>query len=291
MKNLSEKALLVNFTITLWSASKTDKKITREVEQAHNATDAGRFNKILVAKTALEEVKKIAREAREFHYENTLPWSDNGDRLLPSTNYFEYISKQRNFKEQFASAVQKFIASYPDIKEDARRRLNGMFNEADYPSLVKLPKKFSMEATFTPIVNLEDFRISINETEVERLRSEIEQHVYLRISDATKSIWQRIADAVRHMYERLSNKDAIFRDSLVTNISDLVDLLPRLNFTNDQEITQTITELKRLIVSPDYLRASNSKRMETAENAKELLDKITDFLGSEYAVDESVASM
>lgn len=290
MKNLSEKALIVNFTIALWSASKTDKKITREVEQAHNATDAGHFNKILIAKKDLEEVKKIATNARAFHYENTLPWGDNGDRLLPSTNYFEYIGKQRDFKQQFEDAVQKFISSYPDIKEEAKRRLNGMFNETDYPSLHKLPKKFSMEATFMPIPNLDDFRISINQTEVERLRSEIEQHVYIRINDATKNIWERIADAVKHMYERLSDQDAIFRDSLVTNIADLVDLLPRLNFTNDSGINQSIAQMKQLLVNPDYLRSNSSKRVETAENAKELLDKINDFLGYEYASAESAVS-
>jgi len=291
MKNLSEKALIVNFTVSLWSASKTDKKITREVEQAHNATNAGRFNKILVAKTALEDVKRISSSARTFHYENTLPWGDNGDRLLPSANYFEYINKQREFKFQFETAVEKFIYSYPHIKEEAKSRLNGMFNEADYPTLQKLPKKFSMETTFMPIANLDDFRISVNQTEIERLRNDIEQNIYLRINDATKHIWQRIADAIRHMYERLSDKEAVFRDTLVTNISDLINLLPRLNFTDNQEINEVIEEMKGLIVSPDYLRASDNKRMETAENAKELLGKITDFLGSEYAFAASTADL
>lgn len=286
MKNLSEKALLVNFTISLWSASKMDKKITREVEQAHNAKNAGRFNKVLVAKTALEDVKKIASNARIFHYDNTLPWGDNGDRLLPSTNYFHYISKQRDFKQLFESAVQAFITSYPDIKEEARGQLNGMFNEADYPPLHQLTRKFSMETTFMPIANLDDFRISVNQIEVDRLRTEIEQHVFTRINDATRNIWERIAVAVTHMYERLSAKDAIFRDTLVTNISELIDLLPRLNFTDDREINSTIIEMKRLIVSPDHLRASDTKRMETAENAKELLDKINDLLGFEYDMEQ-----
>lgn len=138
MKSLSEKAIQFNLTISGWSATKLDKKVTREVEESHNAKDAGRFNKILIAKKDLEKLKSIAQAARAFHYEQTLPWTDSGGRLLPAANYFEYVNKQRVFKQEYELAVEDFIAIYPELKKDAKLRLNGMFNENDYPSVGKL---------------------------------------------------------------------------------------------------------------------------------------------------------
>lgn len=291
MKNLSEKAILYNLKISLWSATKIDKKITREVEQNHNAKDAGRFNKILIAKKGLEDVKSIATSARDFHHKNTLPWGDNGDRLLPSTNYFEYINEQRAFKQKFDDAVQSFIASYPELKSDAQFRLQGMFNESDYPSVEKLRKKFSIILTPMPIAKLDDFRITVNQYEVDHLKAEIERNVYQRINDATRDLWIRIKDAVLHMYERLSDQDAVFHSTLVTNISDLIELLPRLNFTNDYEIARTIEEMKKLIVAPDSLRTNKAKRIETASKAKEILSKINDFIMDDISFQEDVHSV
>lgn len=292
MKNLSEKAILVNLSISLWSATKLDKKVTREVEKNHNAKDAGRFNKILIAKKnphvtehtkdkedsyGIQELTRISATARAYHYEQTLPWGDNGDRLLPSTNYFEYINQQRTLKQQFETAIEKFIMNYPDLKADAKIRLGDMYNESDYPPIARLKKKFSMEMSFMPIAKLDDFRLSVDQSEVDNLRSEIEQSVYKRINEATKDLWLRIKEAVKHMYEKLADKDAIFRDSLVHNISDLIELLPRLNFTNDDDINTTIREMKKLVVAPESLRTNGLQRNETASNAKEILNKINDF--------------
>src|SRR5438067_597619 len=126
MKNLSEKAILVDLTISSWSASKYDKKVTKEVEEDYNAKNAGRFNKILIARKDLEDLNKIANDARHFHRKNTLPWSDSGDRLLPATNYFYYINELRGYKQNFDDAVNNFINAYPDLKADAKNRLHNM---------------------------------------------------------------------------------------------------------------------------------------------------------------------
>ncbi|GEP97684.1 hypothetical protein [Chitinophaga cymbidii] len=277
MKNLSERALLVNLTISQWGARKYDKSVSREIEKEHNAHNAGRYNKILIAENELSEIQKIASGARSFLYDNTLPWGDNGDRLLPSTNYFEFVNQFRAFKSSFEVAASNFISQYPVLKEDARRRLNGMFRETDYPAAAVIRSKFNIEITFLPIPDSTDFRLQINEEEVSHLRTQIETEINSRITHATKNIWTRIKDAVGHMVEKLSVKDAVFRDTLVTNIQELVDILPRLNFTNDKDITAVIDSMKTLLIHPDALRKNATIRNQKAEEAKAILDKINDF--------------
>lgn len=278
MKNLSERALLVNIKISQWTGKKYDKKVSQEIEKEHNAHDAGRFNKTLIAEKGLKDIKAIASQVRSFHYDNTLPWGDNGDRLLPVTNYFEFGNKMRVFTSQFNEAVKVFIRDYDNYKGEAKIRLNGMFQESDYPNIHDMQQKFGIGFDFIAISDLEDFRLEVDQNEVSALKQQMEERIKDQISTATKNIWERMKEAIGHMVDKLSDKDAIFRDSLVTNIQDLIDVLPRLNITEDKEIDRTIESMRELLVDPDLLRTNSRTRQKKAKEAKLILDKINDFL-------------
>lgn len=278
MKNLSEKALLVNVTINQWTARKSDKKVSKQIERQHNAHKAGNFNKILIAEDELKKIQNMAQATREFLYENTLPWGDNGDRLLPVTNYFEFLNQFKDYKTRFETAVDRFIMEYPVLKAEAQRRLNGMFQDTDYPPVSNVRQKFDMSISFMPISTTDDFRLEVDAEEVNNLKSQIESEINNRITQSTKNILARIKEAVSHMVERLSIKDAIFRDSLVENIRELISLLPRLNFTNDRDIADVLESMKTLLVNPDELRNGSKLRNKKAKEAQAILDKITDFL-------------
>lgn len=91
---LQKNSLIVSLSVSQWTARRHDKEITKEVKNTHNASeDAGRYNKLLVAKEHTDPINKVAGKARTFHYENTLPWGDNNERLLPTKNYFKYVKK------------------------------------------------------------------------------------------------------------------------------------------------------------------------------------------------------
>ncbi len=278
MKNLSEKALLVNLTISQWTGKKYDKKVSKQIERDHNAHNAGKFNKTLIAEDELKKIQSISNTARSFLRDNTLPWGDNGDRLLPSTNYFEFISIYRKHKDYFNLAVNNFIQQYPSLKAEAKRRLNGMYQETDYPPTHVMKSKFNIDISFMPISDMKDFRLEIDDTEVQNLKSQIELEINNRILQTTNDMWLRIKETVGHMVEKLSEKDPIFRDTLIENIRDLIEILPRLNFTNDQNITKAIQSMKDLLVAPDSLRNNVQLRNQKAREAKAILDKVSDFI-------------
>jgi hypothetical protein len=277
---MTDKALLVNLDISQWTAHKHDKTISKKIEQEHNAHQAGRYNKVLIKKESLKELHNIASAAREFLNERTLPWGDNGDRVLSSAIYFDFITEFKVFKDKYDAATASFIAKYPQLKDEARINLNGMYQESDYPSVEALWRKFGMEIKFMAIPNSSDFRIQLDQDEVDTLRNKIEREINSRILQATKSMYTRIKEALGHMVERLSDKEAVFRDTLVTNIVELVEILPRLNFTNDPEITSIVESMKNLLVRPDKLRRNSILRTQKAQEAQSILDKVSGFLGS-----------
>lgn len=273
---LTEKALLVTLNICQWSARKFDKKATDEVNHNHGSTDAGRFNKALVSRDHLQEIGKLANEARTFHYENTLPWGDNGERLLPSSNYFEYTQALAVFKNKFDGLVREFCKSYPLMIDEARRRLNGLFEERDYPANVA--DKFQVKTMFMPVPESADFRLNLNAQEVESLRGKIEDEIGRRFAAAQHDIYVRIADQLKRMHERLKDTEAVFRNTLFENLRELCDLLPRLNLANDPQITALTQELKQVYTDPDAVRKDTRLRADKAAQVEDILTRMGGFL-------------
>lgn len=275
MKKLTEKALLVDLTISQWSARKYDRKATKEVDETHNTKDAGRFNKILIATDHLKAIQSIVTEARQYHYDNTLPWDDKGRRLMPSTNYFDFTKKMSEIKSKFEKEVANFAASYPTMIEEARVRLNGLFNDDDYPNDIE--EKFDIRVSFSPIPEKEDIRVDIDEAEVLKLQDAIGKEINNRFAEAHRNIFQRVVDHLKHMKERLDVKDSVFKNTLFENILPLIDLLPRLNVAGDPNVDTMCNDLRSLYVDPDNVRNSKRLRAQKAGEVDALLNKFNTF--------------
>lgn len=270
---LQERAMLVNLNIRGWSARKRDKNIGKEVERAHQATDAGNFNKLLIDKTALKPLENLSGVMRDTHYKMTLPWGDNGDRLLPATMYFDYVNTFRDLRSRFDSAVRDFVTNYPTYKQAARKRLGSMYDPEDYPDVSVIAQKFSAKPSFLPVPDAKDFRVDLGEEAVGEIRKDIEKEMANRQLEATKDLWSRLKDVVSRIHERLSDPEAIFRDSLIENAQTLCALAQKLNFTNDPDLEHTRKDIEHRLcrVAPQRLRDDKTVRALVADAAADIL--------------------
>ncbi len=278
--SLTEKTMLIYLNIGAWTARKYDRKISEEVESIHNSKDAGRYNKLLIAKASICKIQKIASEARNFHYDNTLPWLDNGGRLLPAANYFNYVNSIRKFQDQYENEVENFIRAYPALKSEAQHRLNSMYDEEDYPDVLTLNTKYSFSTQVSPVPVADDFRVNLNNEEIEAIKESIEEQVREATETAMKDLWQRLFKVVEHMVERLKKVDNKFKNSLVNNISELCDLLPKLNITDDPDLESSVQEIKTKLTKhdPQTLREDDNIRNKTAMEAQKILNKMRHYL-------------
>jgi hypothetical protein len=70
-----------------------------------------------------------------------------------------------------------------------------------------------------------------------------------------------------------------FRDSVVTNLVKLVDVLPKLNVTGDPELERLATQVRAsLLVDPQELRKSELIRSETARAATAICDRMAAYM-------------
>ena len=134
---LNEKACLVTLKISQWTARKLDKKATSDVCTANGTTAAWtKATKALVSDSATKPIRQLANEARIYHYSMTLPWDDQGARMLPTKAYMAYVDRMNQYKDKYTALVDVLVLNYQALVSDARVQLNGLFREADYPQNV-----------------------------------------------------------------------------------------------------------------------------------------------------------
>jgi len=280
--DITKKAMLVRLSVSQWSARRLDQAASREVIESHGAVpDSGRFNKLLVDLAAVKRYQKASSEARVYHYAQTLPWGDDDSRILPASNYLNYTSRMREFRAAFEAAVAEFIGEYPALIGRASRDLNGLFKASDYPAADDLKDKFAFSVSVDPVPAADDFRVSLSEDEAAVVRADIEARVRVSINEAMADAWGRMFRAVKHLSDRLHDSDAIFRDSLIGNIKELCDVLPRLNLTDDPALAAVIGEAQASLASldPDSLRKRPLDRAAAARDADAILSKMAGYCG------------
>lgn len=280
--------MLASLSISQWSARKYDRKVSQEVADKHGMSDSqrGRYTKTLVAKKALDKITKIAGAARNEFYELSLPWRDDGSRILTSAAYFQLADKMRKRSAEIEDAEEEFLAEYPALVAQAEIDLNGLFLAADYPSISDIKTKFRFAFHVNPLPIADDFRVNLSDDETNLIKQQIETTLQESVKIAMQDVWLRMKDVVTKMAEKLKaykvTNDGVenpFRDSLVTNMRDLLSILPALNLTNDTEVTRFASQMQTLCqYEANQLRDNDGRRELVAQAAEDILSKMSQFV-------------
>jgi hypothetical protein len=280
--NLNDRALLVQLSISQWTARKYDKKATRQVADANGTTmDAGRYNKALLPMNdLLDNIHKKTTHIRSKFYDNTLPWGIEGTMMLPTANYLNFMSEFRKERGEWNTLVDTFWQNYDGLVSNAQRILGSLYDHSDYPSSADIRQKFHMDMAVFPVPST-DFRVSIGSDELTRIQQDVERRVQEAQSKAMTEVWQRLHDRVKHMAEKLADPKAIFRDSMIENAREICALLPRLNFSDDPNLEAMRQQVEAaLLKHPDALRNDPDLRRDTAAEAKKIMDAMSVFMGA-----------
>ena len=263
-------AVIVTLTINQFGNTRQDPSITKEIKAVHAlAGNAGRWVKNKLPDEALKPIQKIAAEARQTAAAITLPWED-GSRLLPLAARDTYESTMVKLTTRFLGAVDRLVSDWEFWVEQARIMHNGTFNADDYPSTDKIKDHFRMISIVRPVPSSSHFDSALRNL----YGASLEQDVQERTQKAMQDLWDRLIAPVAHMASKLADPDAIFRDSLVVNVQEIINIAPALNLTNSSQVVEAINRIKSELagLDPEVLRQNKVARRVASTAAKDIVN-------------------
>lgn len=281
--SIATQCMIINMQIGMWNGQRLDKAASLKVTTDASAdTDAARVNKQLIPKTALAPITSAASALRQHFYASTLPWKDNGDRVLSRTMYIKYMTTHQALVQTFNDAVRTFVdTEYQTARDQASFRMGELFREADYPSAETLQRKFYVGLDIDAITDAGDFRVEMDQDALDTVRTQMTTALEQRMGRAMQDVWQRLATTLGHFADKMGSDD-IFRDSTVKNLEEIVALLPDLNVLNDPDLERIRQEIEMTIVGidPQVLRKNKSVRTTMSDEAQRIMSDMAGFMSA-----------
>lgn len=277
--SISSSAMLVEINRRRWNGYAQNKEVTEQVKTQYNAgRKSARVNQtLLINEPLFDQVNTLYGAISTVLYHCTMPWLDRGPRLLTTPMFFNFnrdITTLINEVEQVA--LPAFFAEYPNMvaRAGSSDRLGALFNPEHYPDVDTLRDHYSITLKYAPVPDAGDFRVDVGQEALSMLRSSYESYYQDQLKSAYADVWQRTHEALTNMSKKLEGeKKQTFRDTLVSNVEDMVELLDKFNITGDETMRRAKARIEQALrgVSAEALREDNSYRLDTKRKVDELL--------------------
>lgn len=284
---LSDRAILLSWRISQWSGMATENNGARLVEASAGAEHGVvKARKVLMPDfPELTAIHKFNATKRVEFNTRTLAYSD-GSRLAPVAIAEDLIIDVGEWMKEGEALADLAATAYSDHLDAAEKKLGTLFDRRLYPDITQFRNKFSYRLTPTTVPDTDTLRNfpGFSKDEVDKIVAQAEDSLKESANAAVRDVWERIYNVTTAMHTRLEvpigDKGSIFRDTLVTNVKELVDLLPKLNLFNDQSITDMVEAMRKELcgANPEVLRTDAAARAERAAKARKLAEVARNYL-------------
>ena len=278
--SISSSAMLVEINRRKWNGYAVNKDATEQLRQDYGTgRKAARVNQTLLIKEPLfDQVNTLYGALGTTLYHYTMPWLDRGPRLLTTPVFFDFNKAITEIINEIENvALPAFIDEYPNmvLRAGNSDRLGALFNPDHYPDTDTLRAHYDITLRYSPVPDAGDFRVDIGHEALAQVRESYERSYNEQLTSAYKDVWQRTYDALKKMSDRLAGekKQGAFYTSMVTNVTDMVDLLDKFNVTNDPQMARAKIQIAQAMRGVDIegLKEDDGFRLETKRKVDDLL--------------------
>jgi hypothetical protein len=274
--------MLVDFSASVYTARKKDTSASEELEMIKKADPnvANVHKKLLGNCPELVAIQKFVGNTRNAHSSMTLPWSDMGMRLLPTSTFFKYKQYMTKAEQEFHTLVEKFFDIYEDAVVNAQTLLGDLYNPANYPPLDVLRHKFGWRLSFVPLPTSGDFRVEMEQEQAKSLAEEYDKHYNAMFGKAIDSMIGDLMKYLARLSDRLDYKSQedkkVFHDTVTSNITDMLENLLVPLADKDKRLHTLTRQLMDTFegISADALREDGALRQNTKQSVDDVISSI-----------------
>lgn len=274
LSSLAERALLVRLKRSMYQPYAYDSGATAMIEVNTGVSKAGRFNKrLLLDCYDLKDTNTAFNDVYDYVNRNTVPWLDDGVRMLPSHLYFDFTQGVRELIREAEGKARNLASKWDLHVSRDMQRLGALANASDYPT--DIAAKYSISLKFMPVPTTDDFRVQISDED----RRSLNDAIMEAEAGISKHLITEMLAPVRRAVEKLAipagEKGGIFRDSLLGNIMEQVERAKKLNINGDPAVTAIVDEINAAISG--YAQAQDRLREDVGARA-DAQAKLTDIM-------------
>jgi hypothetical protein len=290
--SIKNHALLVSLSVSKPQMTKKDEKATVSAEVANNAYGAGQYRKDLYPKALVQPIMSVESSARAYIESTTYMWT-RGEYLLPTAKFMEFTERIGKFQVEFDQCVTAFLNNWSNVMQQAQQRQGDLFDATAYPDLSDLKSDFRFRVNYRPVTDATDFRVAMQDDEMDALRTEVEQATKESMDNMLRAPLQRLKDVVQKLHDVTGKteretvnkktgateiKPPIFRDSVCENIAEEIELLRAFADILPDDINVLARAVNDMTPHPQQLRDNPDKRKEVNVQTAALLDSINSML-------------
>jgi hypothetical protein len=215
--------------------------------------------------------------ARAVHRELTMPWSDNGQRILVTPMIPDYVAGISAVRNDFWATVLDIQNNYDAIMLEVQSKMGALFDPSLYPSRLGIVKQFKFHEARVPVPETNDFdRIAgsaqaVMREEFERHLRHVREGIVVEMTTNTRKVLEKMSE--RLDYEGGDDKKG-FKNTLVTNVSDWHDKLGKFNeVVKLPEMEKMHRQIGDVLdnITPEVLRVSSEVRGDVKRKVDSIL--------------------
>jgi hypothetical protein len=271
-----DKACLGKLSTACWQGSKM---LEPTYVSQLGDQDWIRARKLLVNPDKLNAIKAVVGRARCYLQKTALPFPISGLTLIPKDAILDIDATLADFQIEFWQEVESFLDIYELARAEAKRSLDNLFNEADYP--IDIREKFRFQWQFLTL------SVPGKNSVLNPALYEQEKQKFLALMDETRdlaifALREEFKGLIDHMVDRLTGdedgKPRQFKGSMVEKMNEFLENFCTRNIFQDNELSELVSHCKAVVsgINPDQLRNSDFVREHVASamsRIKETVDE------------------
>tara|TARA_Y100000310_G_scaffold326104_1_gene390531 strand:+ start:498 stop:1433 length:936 start_codon:yes stop_codon:yes gene_type:complete len=263
-----------------------------EAEKIQSANDMAEgtisVSRKIVDDGAVEVYRTPLKKLLKFYYDNTLSIGKGKQphRVVSMKNLPKFQKEFQDLLNATLDGMKLFKRAYQDQQNwmgRQQQRMGKKFDAGNYPSVQDVDDGMTVLHSFDAFGDIKKSGGAFLDVEtmalMQKQQTEREQVIE---KFATQDLWSSILEPLQKMRDTLSvpigdSADKKFHSTLVSNVADIANRIPSLNFRGDNKLEEIRGELTKLTDSVEdfqELKQDPVKREETADSAQRVLDKM-----------------
>ena len=204
MKKMGTTVTIVTLDTGMIPTSIYDDTVSRQVTQSANASAAAaQVRKRIYMPDSTKPLTAVIARARKTHKSLTIPWNNDGARILPARLITRYRNEMDQHMAEMHDARLTFVRQHQRHVQDAQQELGTLFDASLYRSYTvgNIDESIFITYTINAFPNPEHLAIDVAADVLEDIKGTAEKNIEEQVARSANALKDRVVKLIEDTAE------------------------------------------------------------------------------------------